>query len=588
MANVKNYGITGVSADVELGKNGAHLSTAGDANIDARDGASAFTNVSGADGVEADNFVTRRQYDVFDDIIEKLVPEKPPFFATETSLTTTDLAGTNAVLASGTVTDNTNGGSIPVTVAGQSVASYRVTSAAIDTSSSQNTNVGPGDSGTIAIVTNGSQAASLAFTDSTGQSINSNGLFVNDNVDFPAGTPGFWQSFDVRLNNAPASTGWNRYQLTHTAPDTTDTNDLFVLRDNVTSAPTTGGTITFSQNVLGTTENSSGVPHYQNSAEFRIAGLTTTNLSGFTYYGGSDPLEINDSQSDDDSIIGAVIDRSYGDMNINTPIAAGTTSATPLSDILFSPNDSNNHGTNVNAVRVRTRNVNGYSANQTVSDKSINYMVGTTSSRMDEDSIPMSGLASSDRVYLGAAFTGNTPAGPLPTGASTWDSNQDLSAAGYEHEAVVRGGQARLDQTDYSSAPWLPVGPNYSSKDSGAQYITYSWTQTAKSNFTITLTGSYSGLWIGMPGVSDNAATSPEALGGAWWDAFELYNGAGVPGRTGDSPAGCANSAPASGSSGTVSITFGSESSTNATNNRVLVRVRLQSGDTLTRITMNG
>ena len=91
-----------------------------------------------------------------------------------------------------------------------------------------------------------------------------------------------------------------------------------------------------------------------------------------------------------------------------------------------------------------------------------------------------------------------------------------------------------------------------------------------------------------MPGVSDNAGTSPEALGGAWWDAFELYNGAGVPGRTGDAPAGCANSAPATGSTGTVNITFGSESSTNATNNRVLVRVRLQSGDTLTRITMNG
>ena len=588
MANVKNYGLSGVSADVELGKNGAHISTTGDANIDCRDESSGYTNVSGADGVAADNFVTRRQYDVLDDIIEKLVPEKPPFFASDTSLTCTDITGSSPLLASGTITDNTNGGSIPVTVAGASVSSYRVTNSTIDTSSSQNTNVGPGDTGTIAIVTNGSTAASLIFTSNTGQSINSNGLFVNDNVDYPAETPGFWQSFDARLNNAPATNGWNRYQLTHTATDTSDTNELYILRDSLTATPAMSGSLTFSQDSAGTTVNSSGVPHYQNSAVFRVSGLTKTNLAGFTYYGGSDPLEISDDQSDDDSIISSSIDKSYSDLGISTPIAAGTTGVQSLSDITFSPNDSNNHGTNINSIRVRSQNVNGYGSYLTVSDKSINYMVGSTSSRLDEDSISMSGLSSSDRVFLGASFTGNTPAGPLPGTPSVWNGSQDLSAAGYAHEAVVRGGIARVDTTNYSVAPWLPVGPNYTTKDSSAQYMTFSWTQTAKSNFTITLTGTYSGLWVGLPGVSDNSGTSPEALGGAWWDTFQLYNGAGVPGRTGDATAGCANGAVATGGSGTVNVTFGSESSTNATNNRVIIRVRLDSGDELQRITMAG
>ena len=207
---------------------------------------------------------------------------------------------------------------------------------------------------------------------------------------------------------------------------------------------------------------------------------------------------------------------------------------------------------------------------------------------MDEDSIPMTGLSSSNRVFLGASFTGNTPAGPLPSTPTGWNSSQNLTAAGYAHEAVVRGGFARVDTTNYSAAPWLPAGPDYTAKDGAAQYLTFSWTQTAKSNFSITLTGAYSGLWIGMPGVSDNAGTSPEALGGAWWDAFELYNGAGVPGRAGDAPAGCANGSAASGGTGTVNITFGTESSTNATNNRVIVRVRLSAGDVLQRITMAG
>jgi hypothetical protein len=588
MANVKNYGISGVSGSVELGKAGPKVEHSSGGNVDIKDTSDVYTHVSGADGVAADNFVTRRQYDVLDDIIDKLVPEQPPFFADDVNLTNSNLTGSSVLLASGTITDNTSGGTIPVTSAGASVSSYRQTASTVSTASSQNTDVGPGDTGTIAIITNGSQAAALTFTSATGQSINSNGLFVNDNVDYPAGTPGFWQSFDARISGAAISNGWSRYQLTHTATGTTDTNELYVLRDSLSATPGMAGTLSFTEDSAGTTADSSGVPHYQNSAVFRVSGLTQTNLSGFTYYGGNDPLEISDSQSDDDSIIGSAIDKSYTDLGVSTPLAAGTTSATSLNDITFSPNDSNNHGTNVNSVRVRARNVNGYGSFLTVSDRSLNYMVGTTSSRMDEDSIPMTGLSSSNRVFLGASFTGNTPAGPLPSTPSSWNSAQNLTAAGYAHEAVVRGGFARVDTTNYSAAPWLPAGPDYTTKESGAQYLTFSWTQTAKSNFSITLTGSYSGLWIGMPGVSDDVVSSPEALGGAWWNAFELYNGAGVPGRSGDAPAGCANGSAATGGTGTVNVTFGTESSTNATNNRVIVRVRLSAGDVLQRVTMAG
>ena len=275
MANVKNYGISGVSGSVELGKAGPVVEHSSGGNVDVKDTSDVYTHVSGADGVAADNFVTRRQYDVLDDIIDKLVPEQPPFFAENVNLTNSNLNGSSVLLASGTITDNTSGGTIPVTSAGASVSSYRQTASTVSTASNQNTNVGPGDTGTIAIITNGSQAAALTFTSATGQSINSNGLFVNDNVDYPSDTPGFWQSFDARINGAAISDGWSRYQLTHTATGTTDTNELYVLRDSLSGTPGMAGALSFTEDSAGTTVESSGVPHYQNSAVFRVSGFNT-------------------------------------------------------------------------------------------------------------------------------------------------------------------------------------------------------------------------------------------------------------------------------------------------------------------------
>ena len=583
MANVKNYGISGVSTSVELGKAGPTVDNAGGGNVDVRDSAGVYTHVSGKDGATDDNFVTKRQYDILDNILDKLVPEAPPNFATGAISESGYTTGTSPLLASGAIPDNTNGGTIPVTSAGDSVSAYRGTSAIVD--SNTLTNQGPGDTGTVAIVVNGTQGTTLTFTSSTGQTINSGGLQVFNNGDYPADTPGFWQDFDIKVNDAAVTTGWNRYQLTHTAPGTSDTNDFYVLRDNMTGSPAIGGTPALTENAPGTLVYSSGIAHYQNDAVLEISGVTMTNLSGYTYADTS-PMQINDNQSDDDSIIASNINKSYSDVGVSTPIAAGTTSAQSLNAVTFSPNDSNNHGTCPD-VRFRLRNANGFSSYNTFTGNDVNYMVGTTSSRVDEDNIPMTGLSSSDRVFLGSSFTGNTPAGPLPAAPSAWVGTQDLTAAGYAHEAVVRGGIIRRDQTNYSTGGWLPQGLDYTGKDT-SQYITFSWTQTAKSNFSITITGTYGGLWVGLPGVSDDNATSPEALGGAWWDAFQLYNGAGVPGRAGDAPAGCANGSAATGSSGTVNITFGTESSTNSTNNRCIVRVRLDAGDEISRITFSG
>jgi hypothetical protein len=140
--------------------------------------------------------------------------------------------------------------------------------------------------------------------------------------------------------------------------------------------------------------------------------------------------------------------------------------------------------------------------------------------------------------------------------------------------------------TNYTTG-YLPVGPDYSSKDA-TQYVTFKFSKAGLSNFKVAVTGTYTELLIGLPGISDNASLSPNAKGGAWWTAKALYNGSGVPGRAGDTTAGCANGSVAAGTgTQTVNIDLGSANTTNSTGNVVLVRFKLAAGQSITSLAIN-
>ena len=67
-----------------------------------------------------------------------------------------------------------------------------------------------------------------------------------------------------------------------------------------------------------------------------------------------------------------------------------------------------------------------------------------------------------------------------------------------------------------------------------------------------------------------------------WADMFTAYRGSGVP--TTSEP-GCATGSVMTGSSGTFTCTFGTESSSNngsETANRILIRWRMDAGDSIT------
>jgi len=300
---IKNYGLNGVGPDVQFGKQGNRVISTPE-GFSVENGAGLLVRVEGADPVTPDEFVTKRITDDIENTLSKLVPAKPPTFPTG-AFTLTSLTGGSPILASGAIPDNTAGGVIPVTTPGTDVSGYRGTSATVNSTTLSDN--GPGDTGTITAFTNNVAGGSLTFTSATGQSINSGGLSVSDNKDFPPATPGFWQSFDSALSNATSLNGWNRYRIEHTAAGTTP--ERYYLRDTLTAVPVlTGGTATVTTPGVGI--YSSGILHLTNDAVLTITGATITNLSGYTYSNVS-PIVVANGTGGEDQIIASNISLTY-------------------------------------------------------------------------------------------------------------------------------------------------------------------------------------------------------------------------------------------------------------------------------------
>lgn len=159
--------------------------------------------------------------------------------------------------------------------------------------------------------------------------------------------------------------------------------------------------------------------------------------------------------------------------------------------------------------------------------------------------------------------------------ARNWESKAITNS----WEGSVRGGQIYCDTTNYSSG-YVPDGPDYSKKDA-SQYVTFGIMRSAITNFVKSLKGTYSGLWVKLPGVTDSSTT----LVNGWMDGMTSYQGWGVPGF--NNAKGCALTA-GTGKDQDISITFGTQSSSNVVNNLILVRFKLNSGDVITSLEFKG
>ena len=508
-------------------------------------------------------------------ILGKLVPAQPDNIG-GVSLSLTGTAG-NGRLCAGFTPTNNSGASAPV--AGTQYT--RNTDSTITTN--YITEYGPGDSGTITGFVNAVGVGTTTLNISFGlYAVKSdNGTYdalqiANDkdaadssrNVGI---TSLFYEVYDTRLINAASPDGYNKAHINH---GTNSTADVFWYEDPSTvSAPV----ISFSGVTAPsspTLNYSSGVPHYTEAAANNFTyTMTVTNATGDMY--SNHTFVTSDGQTSGFNNPGNKTYTNFG--GANPPVrnfGVGTGA-----DCVITNTVRDLHLTLTSDHFSRYDAVTPYGAHN---DQRVSYstninIMGTTATttQVDEDNILITSLGTgsgnADRVNAGA--TGDNPT-PVYT---SWSANSSVAS----YEAVVRGAVLRHDQTNYSTG-YLPAGPNYSSGRAGAQYFQMELIRSNVSQFNISVTGSYGGCWVCLP---DNSAWTSSLSGtNGWANMFAAYRGSGIPTSA---ESGCASGGNMSGSSGTFTSVFGTESSSNDSNNRILIRWRLDSGDSITAMSFS-
>jgi hypothetical protein len=596
MANVKNFGLGGVASSVQLGKGGATLQGTS-SHIAAMDPTGeTLVNLQAADPLLSKDVVTldylqaqngmdfqlgtptdnglasgavpltsattvTNAVDALNEILGKLVPPAPANFPGGQTLS---IAGAgSALLASGAVPNNT-GTTVPTT-AGNAVSRITAATASSSTIGDNGTTgfVGPGNSGTVTAVVNGSVVDTQVMA---GGTTKTSGVLriTNDNA-YPAATPGFWYSFRAAITGATATQGWNNFSINDTASGTSATNNVFFVQDNITTAPVvSSGTV--AQNAAGTLAYSSSVPHYNTGASL-VASFNATNIAGETYSSGN-ILGFTGSNGIFNSVGFAA-----GAGGLPNPVARQTTtfSATNLPISL--------NATNVFAkgqVTGTATNPNG--TGSSTFGPTILVMNGTAGSGVYELNVPVTipanGGPSSNATRI-TMSNGNNPADAVTLSSSPWTSSASINA----WDATVVAGLLQNDVNNYTT--YLPAGPNLSSHDA-TQYVTFLFQRTAVSKFNIAVTGSYAGMWVQMPGYT----TQYTATANGWYNMFAPYNGSGMPGDTNgaNGSLGCALAGNATGGSGSFTCTFGTLSSTNSANNIILVRIALTANQSISAL----
>ena len=516
--------------------------------------------------------LTKDSIDELNYILGKLVPT-PPDDIDGVSLSLTGTAGVGRLCQGFTPTNNTGGSLTPV--AGTQYT--RNTDSTITTN--YITEYGPGDSGTVTGFINAVGVGTTTLNVSFGlyAAGSNNGTYdklqIANNKDAADSTRNvgitslFYEVYDARLINAASPDGFNKAFITQ---GSNQTDNVFWYED-----PSTVGApvISFSGVTAPsspTLNYSSGVPHYtQATANNFTYDVTVTNASGDMYT--QNKLLNSDGQTAGFQNPGH---KEYDDFTGGTlpPAQNFGVGSGAVVNIAQTPRDlhltlTSNHFTRFDAVTPY-----GSHNNQRVSYSTNINIMGTTArtNAVDEDNILISslGTGSGNATRVNAGSTGDNPT-PVYT---SWTANSSVA----DYEAVVRGAVLRHDQTDYSSG-YLPVGPDYSSNRNGTQYFQVELIRSNVSEFRITYSGSAAGCFVCMP---DNSAWTTSLSGtNGWADMFQAYRGAGIP--TTAEP-GCSSGGLMDNNGGTFTCVFGTESSSNDSNNRILIRWKLTSGQSIT------
>jgi hypothetical protein len=520
-------------------------------------------------------------------ILGKLVPPSPPAFPGATALTLST-ATTSARITNFSQTDNALGNTYQA-AAGTTVAAIRTSTY----QTSNITDVGLGDSGTVTVYWNGQAAGANTLV--AGGNVSTGNLRIGRNMDYnsvnSAVNANFWRIFTTYATGT-ALPGWNTVLINDTY-NGANTNPVLFYYDNTTVAgPTFSNVTTAGTNAVLATNNvsySSTIPHLTTSSVLRIKG-NVANLSGDMYY-TSDTFMTGSAggawQAPTSVAYSGLTPAPATPLVRNLYASSGSAYFETPSTLVSSGFGSSSTGPSMTAY-------NGYSSTSqaftTALGVTVLYKIGT-STQIEETSIPVNSVGTGSGNGYRVANPGSTN-NPTYTGTEAAFNSTTGPFGTADCINIGSGSQGILtwSQTNYSTG-YYPVGPNLSGQ-AATQYFTMRFVRTAVSKFDIKYTGTIAGLWVAMPGGSPNGTDTYASTTNGWLDVSTAYAGSGIPGAGtgGNGSAGCAvggvavlNSAQTNKS---VTATFGTLSSTNATNNYIYVRVALTSGQSLTALTM--
>ena len=467
-------------------------------------------------------------------------------------------------------------------------------------------------SGTVSALIDGVADGSKTFTTATGEGgqvfnalvITSEGD-AHSEINATTYPENFYQVFSARIEKDVSSLGHGVHSYAISHDSTGSTNNVYVVYDNLSTTPSVNiGSATLSEETNGSLRYVSGIPYYYNgSPTIRLSGATITNLTGQAYYDSNQIFQIAGADNYEGTSQNAVqveyrtyaeIDGASSMLNGSTPLAnVGIGGAYALGDI--SIDITSNQVNSVEAVKFRAQNMNGLGSY--TGQTSTKVQVWKDNMSIDETAIPVADSLGAGFDDDGKRITGFGSGTDTPVfdnsvnnyTANAWSGAETIAGT---LEAVNRFDTVQHFDTDLSSGS-LPVGPDLSTGRSGAQYFTFAFRRTTMSNFDITLSGTVSGVWIAAPGTDiDNTS----GLNG-WIHAGTTYGGAGTPGSDtgagGNGSDGCAFTSGdriidgASYNNQSFTMTLGDQNATNSTGNNILVRIKLEDGDSLTALSIS-
>ena len=562
--------------------------------------------------------------------VMKATPSAPANLSSK-SLTMSDAAqGTHPKLCA-SFTDNTSSAdTLAAGTALNSTTARRYTSTStIDTNTVTNflTNNSNGTGSTVnQTVTasiNASASGARAFTTSEGGSNNSTftDLVITNHRDYDEVDSSYPQRLylvataKITQDLADYSTGLNAQRIESSAGG--NTGYVHVLKDDITATPTTTiGTV--AEGTAGTKRYVSGIPYYNTgSPTVTVTGTTIANLTGQAYRDETQgtihrPHEVigdTNQESTSGNVLAtepttftfANIDGASTMLSSGIPVTdTGVASAYTIGAVTVPLTSSGVRS--VETIKARSRNTNGDGGYSSSSTKIQVYTASLLALDDEADGITVSdslGAGHDDdavRISGFGSLSGDTPSLNDSSNANYYTDHAwsgAVTVAG-TNEAISRFGTIKHFTTDLSSG-YLPVGPDLNTgRDGGeAQYYTFAFRRTTMANFNLTMSGKVSGMFIAAPGTAIDSASG---LNG-WLDCSLTYGGSGVPGSDtgngGNGSNGCAfNSGDRVVDNTTYSgqeftFTLGTENATNATGNVILVRIKLNSGDSVTALTID-